>query len=76
MNIKETMQTIGRQARAASRRLVTATTAEKNAALLAIATAIRRDKAALVAANAEDLAAARAAGLDSAMIDRLTLSKQ
>ena len=33
MNIKEYMQAVGRQARAASRRLAGATTAEKNAAL-------------------------------------------
>ena len=66
MDIKTYMQTVGRQARAASRRLAGATTAEKNAALLHIAAAIRREKAALVAANQEDLAAARAAGLASA----------
>jgi glutamate-5-semialdehyde dehydrogenase len=53
-----------------------ATTAEKNTALLAIAAAIRRESAALVAANQEDLAAARAAGLESAMLDRLTLSEK
>jgi len=76
MNIKEYMQTVGRQARSASRRLATASTAEKNAALLAIAAAIRREKAALVAANQEDLAAARAAGLETAMLDRLTLSEK
>ncbi|MFZ1445195.1 MAG: glutamate-5-semialdehyde dehydrogenase [Candidatus Dechloromonas phosphoritropha] len=76
MNIKEYMQTVGRQARIASHRLATASTAEKNAALLAIAAAIRRDKAALVAANQEDLAAARVAGLESAMLDRLTLSEK
>ena len=76
MDIKHYMQTVGRQARAASRRLATATTAEKNAALLHIAAAIRREKAALVAANAEDLAAARAAGLETAMLDRLTLSEK
>ncbi len=76
MNIKEYMQTVGRQARAASRRLAMATTAEKNAALLHIATAIRREKTALVAANAEDLAAARAAGLETAMLDRLALSEK
>ena len=74
MDIKHYMHTVGRQARAASRRLAGATTAEKNAALLAIAAAIRRESAALVAANQEDLAAARAAGLDTAMLDRLTLS--
>jgi len=76
MDIKEYMQTIGRQARAASRRLAGATTAEKNAALLHIAAAIRREKNALVAANQEDLAAARAAGLETAMLDRLTLSEK
>ncbi|MCK6389505.1 MAG: glutamate-5-semialdehyde dehydrogenase [Azonexus sp.] len=74
MDIKEYMQQVGRQARAASRQLATATTAQKNQALLCIAAAIRRDSAALVAANEEDLAAARAAGLETAMLDRLTLS--
>ncbi|MGE5769469.1 MAG: glutamate-5-semialdehyde dehydrogenase [Betaproteobacteria bacterium] len=76
MDIKEYMQAIGASARVASRRLATASTAEKNAALLAIAAAIRREKSALVAANGEDLAAARAAGLESAMLDRLTLSEK
>ncbi len=76
MELKDYMQTVGRQARAASRRLAMATTAEKNAALLHIAAAIRRDKTALVAANAEDLAAARAAGLETALLDRLTLNEK
>lgn len=76
MDIKEYMQTVGRQARAASRRLTMATTAEKNAALMHIASAIRREKAALVAANQQDLDAARANGLEPAMLDRLTLSEK
>lgn len=76
MDIKETMQAIGRRARVASRRLATASTAEKNAALQAIADAIRREKAALLAANAADVAAARAAGLEPAMLDRLTLTEK
>jgi len=76
MDIKETMQAIGRRARAASRRLATASTAEKNTALQAIADAIRREKAALLAANAADVAAARAAGLEPAMLDRLTLTEK
>ena len=74
MDIKHYMQTLGRQARAASRRLARASTAEKNAALEAIASAILRDKEALLAANARDLEAARAAGLEPALLDRLTLS--
>jgi glutamate-5-semialdehyde dehydrogenase len=76
MELKDYMQTVGRRARAASRRLAMATTAEKNAALLHIAAAIRREKAALVAANQEDLAAARAAGLEAALLDRLTLNEK
>ncbi|WP_371323417.1 glutamate-5-semialdehyde dehydrogenase [Dechloromonas sp. ZY10] len=76
MNIQDYMQTVGRQARAASRRLTMATTAEKNAALMHIASAIRREKAALVAANRLDLDAARANGLEPAMLDRLTLSEK
>jgi len=76
MEIKDYMQQLGRRARAASRRLARASTAEKNAALLAIAAAIRRDKAALVTANQEDLAAARGAGLETAMVDRLVLTEK
>ena len=76
MDIKHYMQTLGRQARAASRRLASATTAEKNTALLQLAAAIRRDKAALIAANAQDLAAARANGLEAALLDRLTLTEK
>ncbi|UCV03048.1 glutamate-5-semialdehyde dehydrogenase [Dechloromonas denitrificans] len=76
MDIKDYMQDIGRRARTASRRLAGATTAEKNAALLHLAAAIRRDKTALIAANALDLGAARAAGLEPAMLDRLALSEK
>ncbi len=76
MDIKEYMQNVGRRARAASRRLAGATTAEKNNALLQLAAAIRRDKAALIAANALDLDAARAAGLEPAMLDRLALTEK
>ncbi|WP_303783630.1 glutamate-5-semialdehyde dehydrogenase [Azovibrio restrictus] len=74
MDIKHYMQTLGQQARAASRRLARASTAEKNTALEAIAAAILREKEALLAANARDLEAARAAGLEPALVDRLTLS--
>lgn len=76
MDIKDYMQGVGRRAREASHRLAAATTAEKNAALLHIAAAIRREKTALIAANAEDVSAARAAGLEPAMLDRLTLTEK
>ncbi|MBS1198424.1 MAG: glutamate-5-semialdehyde dehydrogenase [Proteobacteria bacterium] len=76
MDIKHYMQKVGRQARVASRRLARASSAEKNAALLAIATAIRREKTALLAANLLDLEAARAAGLEPALVDRLALTEK
>ncbi|HZQ61695.1 MAG TPA: glutamate-5-semialdehyde dehydrogenase [Casimicrobiaceae bacterium] len=70
------MQGVGESARVAARELARATTAQKNAALLAIATAIRRDEGRLAAANVEDVQAARAAGQDPAFVDRLTLSSR
>jgi glutamate-5-semialdehyde dehydrogenase len=76
MDIKDYMQNVGRQARAASRLMARADTRSKNQALLALAAAIRRDGALILAANAEDVAAARAAGLEPAMIDRLMLSEK
>ncbi len=70
------MQGVGRDARAASAVLVRATTAQKNAALMAIAEAIEADATALADANADDLAAARTQGLDAALLDRLELNTQ
>ncbi|MBU3694756.1 MAG: glutamate-5-semialdehyde dehydrogenase [Rhodocyclaceae bacterium] len=68
------MHGLGRAAREASRALARADTNAKNRALVVMAAAVRRDAAALLQANADDVAAARAAGLDAAMIDRLTLT--
>ena len=68
------MRGVGEAARAAARVLARADTAAKNRALGAMAAAIRRDEATLLAANAEDVAAARAAGHDAAFVDRLTLT--
>ena len=76
MDIQDYMQTLGRQARAASRVLAAASTAAKNAALIAMAAEIRAHRAELLAANVQDLVAARSAGLEPALIDRLTLSEQ
>ncbi len=73
MNIHTYMQTLGRQARAASRVLAAAPTAIKNAALLAMAAEVRARRSELLAANAQDLEQAHAAGLEAALIDRLTL---
>ena len=76
MDIQQYMQKVGRQARDASRAMARADSNAKNRALLCIAAAIRRETAALIDANQKDLAAARAAGLDPAMLDRLTLSEK
>jgi glutamate-5-semialdehyde dehydrogenase len=68
------MRGVGEAARAAARVLARADTAAKDRALAAMAAAIRRDEAKLLAANAEDVASARAAGHDAAFVDRLTLT--
>jgi len=74
MDVKQYMQTVGRQAREASRSIARADTNQKNRALVATAAAIRRDAAKLLAANARDMEHARNAGYDSALLDRLALS--
>jgi glutamate-5-semialdehyde dehydrogenase len=74
MDITDTMQTMGRQARAASRAMARADSATRNQALLLIAAAIERDADSLRAANARDMEAAAAAGLEPALLDRLALS--
>jgi glutamate-5-semialdehyde dehydrogenase len=74
MDITDYMHTLGRQARAASRAMARADSATRNRALLLIADAIERDADQLREANERDLEAARAAGLEPAMVDRLTLS--
>lgn len=74
MDVKAYMQLVGQKARAASRAMARADTNAKNHALTAMADAIDRDAAKLLAANEQDLANARAAGLDSAMLDRLALN--
>ena len=76
MDIKQYMQQVGQQAREASREMARADTATKNRALLNIAAAIRRDKEKLLAANRADLEAAKAAGMETAMLDRLALTEK
>jgi len=70
------MQALGQDARAASVALSRATTADKNAALLAIAEIIASSKTSLAEANGKDLTAARQQGLSGALLDRLELDDQ
>ena len=74
VDIPSTMAQMGAAARAASSVLAASTTAARNQALLALAGRLRQHSAELVAANALDLAAASAAGLDAPLQDRLKLT--
>ncbi len=74
MNIKAYMQTLGSQARDASRIIAAADTALKNTALLAIADALSDGRDKLLAANAVDMQNGSANGLDAALLDRLELN--
>lgn len=76
MDIKAYMLQLGQSARAASRFTAKAETGAKNLALVTIAQAIRREKAALLKANQADVDAARQNGLDSAMLDRLAVTEK
>lgn len=64
------------RARVAARRLATATTGEKNAALHAMADALASHAWMIVSANSNDQLAAVAAGTDPAIVDRLTLTRE
>lgn len=68
------MQTLGENARQASRAMMRASGSAKNRALLTMADLLIDGKQALQAANARDVDAARANGLEPALLDRLTLS--
>ncbi|BBP01870.1 gamma-glutamyl phosphate reductase [Sulfuriferula nivalis] len=74
MDIKTYMHQVGQAARTASRAIARADSNAKNKALLAMADAIERDSAILLAANETDMTAARANGLDAALLDRLSLN--
>ncbi len=66
----------GQAAKSAGRTLAIAGTAKKNAALEAIAKALIEKQDLWLAANAEDVAAAKEAGIRPAMLDRLTLTPE
>jgi glutamate-5-semialdehyde dehydrogenase len=74
VDIQSYMHSVGRAAREASRGMAKADTAAKNGALLGMAQAIERDVARLLDANRKDVEAAKAKGLEGAMVDRLSLN--
>jgi glutamate-5-semialdehyde dehydrogenase len=67
------LRDIGARAKAAARRLALAPAADKNRALAAMAQAVRGASTAILAANAEDIADAKAGGATAAFVDRLML---
>jgi glutamate-5-semialdehyde dehydrogenase len=72
-DIVAVMAAIGRQAKAAARVLALAPSAQKNAALAAMASAVRGASADILAANARDIADAKGGGATPAFLDRLGL---
>ena len=73
-SIEQYMQTVGQQARQASRVLASASTQMKNNALSAIYTALQNNESAILAANQIDMDKGRNNQLDSALLDRLELN--
>jgi len=69
------MNELAARAKAAARVLSLALPEQKNRALQAMERAIRANAATILAANAEDVAEARAAGMTGAFLDRLTLTQ-
>src|SRR5436853_3080631 len=74
VDVTALVRELGVNARAAARDLARASTDVKNKALAAMAAEIRRGAPAIFAANAADVAQAKADGCDAAFIDRLTLT--
>ena len=75
MDIEAYITNLGLQARAASREISQATTAQKNTALLATVDALNEERKFLLESNKEDLVAGERQGLDSALQDRLKLTE-
>jgi glutamate-5-semialdehyde dehydrogenase len=72
-DVRSLMQNLGRAAVAAAERLALADTAAKNQALTAAAAAIRAQRDAILAANADDMFDAQQADMSGALLDRLKL---
>src|SRR5204863_9990915 len=75
-DLKQYVETVGRNARRAAQQLATVSGVTKIAALNRIATAIRANKQQLINANAKDIAAAQKAELAPALIERLKLNEK
>jgi len=74
VDVKTAVRELGVAAREAARLLARADTSAKNAALAAIASAIRSDCKKILEANQADVAKAKKDGCDAAFVDRLSLN--
>src|SRR5512145_2487195 len=72
-DLQSAMRALGRAARTASAQLALADGAAKDKALKAMAAELRAQSGGIIAANAEDMADAKAKGLSAALLDRLML---
>ena len=70
------VESLGKNARAAADELASTTGAKRNAALRAMAAALREAKQTLIEANAKDIDAAEANKLDRPLIERLKLNEK
>lgn len=75
-SVSELMIEAGQKARAASRRMAAASTADKNKALLRLAELLEAKKEAIFAANEHDLVRAKKNGLKESFVDRLRVTKK
>ena len=76
MTSQDDVLAVAERARAASLGLALATRAQKDAALLAMADSLLAHEAAILAANAEDVARAEAGGTPPNIVDRLRLTPE
>jgi glutamate-5-semialdehyde dehydrogenase len=73
--LEAAMRALGRDAREAARAVALAPAVQKNRALAAMVKAVRASRTAILAANAQDVAQAKAAQATTAFIDRLALNE-
>ena len=76
MDVNIVLYEMGKKARKAAGVLAQATSEQKNAALRAMAKALRDEKDVIIAENAKDLMRAEEKGLDSAMLQRLSIDEK
>lgn len=76
ISVSQLMLEAGQKARAASRRMAAASTADKNKALLRLAELLEAKKEDIFAANEQDLVKAKENGLKESFVDRLRVTEK